>query len=112
MDAVNRKANSKIHKKLHNSLRKLLALSSPLALQQWGDDLSSDGDLNIGMRILGKKINKLWHKGTHIFIQAVGAGRKYKVKFDNRGKGLSLAPTLLMAITLCVTGTTWAAGWW
>lgn len=37
-----------------------------------GSDLSNDGDLNIGMRILGKKRTKTWHKGTLIAIQPVG----------------------------------------
>uniref|UniRef100_G1MQP3 SET domain bifurcated histone lysine methyltransferase 1 n=1 Tax=Meleagris gallopavo TaxID=9103 RepID=G1MQP3_MELGA len=51
-------------------------------------DLSNDGDLKVGMRILGKKRTKTWHKGTLIAIQTVGAGKKYKVKFDNKGKSL------------------------
>ncbi|KFV09620.1 Histone-lysine N-methyltransferase SETDB1, partial [Tauraco erythrolophus] len=37
-----------------------------------GSDLSNDGDLNVGMRILGKKRTKTWHKGTLIAIQTVG----------------------------------------
>uniref|UniRef100_A0A7M4EJ13 SET domain bifurcated histone lysine methyltransferase 1 n=1 Tax=Crocodylus porosus TaxID=8502 RepID=A0A7M4EJ13_CROPO len=88
-----------------------------------GGDLSKDGDLTVGMRILGKKRTKTWHKGTLIAIQSVGesrrpgglvdlhpcvlkelasviaellpfpkhlsgAGKKYKVKFDNKGKSL------------------------
>jgi len=40
-----------------------------------GSDLSSDGDLNVGMRILGKKRTKTWHKGTLIAIQTVGTSR-------------------------------------
>lgn len=40
------------------------------------------------MRILGKKRTKTWHKGTLIAIQTVGLGKKYKVKFDNKGKSL------------------------
>ncbi|XP_010021983.1 PREDICTED: histone-lysine N-methyltransferase SETDB1-like, partial [Nestor notabilis] len=55
---------------------------------QSGGDLSRDEDLNVGMRILGKKRTKTWHKGTLIAIQSVGAGKKYKVKFDNKGKSL------------------------
>lgn len=35
-------------------------------------DLSNDGDLKVGMRILGKKRTKTWHKGTLIAIQTVG----------------------------------------
>ncbi|XP_054035325.1 histone-lysine N-methyltransferase SETDB1, partial [Dryobates pubescens] len=62
--------------------------ASPWALQQAGSELSKDGDLNLGMRILGKKRTKTWHKGTLIAIQTVGAARKYKVKFDNKGKSL------------------------
>lgn len=43
-------------------------VSSALA----GSDLSNDGDLVVGMRILGKKRTKTWHKGILIAIQAVG----------------------------------------
>ncbi|NWY64558.1 SETB1 methyltransferase, partial [Erithacus rubecula] len=53
-----------------------------------GNDLNTDGDLKVGMRILGKKRTKTWHKGTLIAIQTVGTGKKYKVKFDNKGKSL------------------------
>ncbi|NWR80481.1 SETB1 methyltransferase, partial [Centropus unirufus] len=52
-----------------------------------GPDLSSDGDLSVGMRILGKKRSKTWHKGTLIAIQTAGTGKKFKVKFD-KGKSL------------------------
>ncbi|XP_018415412.1 PREDICTED: histone-lysine N-methyltransferase SETDB1 [Nanorana parkeri] len=52
------------------------------------NDMKKDGDLVVGMRILGKKRTKTWHKGTLISIQMVGAGKKYKVKFDNKGKSL------------------------
>lgn len=34
------------------------------------------------------KRTKTWHKGTLIAIQTVGSGKKYKVKFDNKGKSL------------------------
>ena len=51
-------------------------------------ELSKDGDLIVNMRILGKKRTKTWHKGTLIAIQTVGLGKKYKVKFDNKGKSL------------------------
>nr|SIP62992.1 SET Domain Bifurcated 1 [Protopterus annectens] len=47
-----------------------------------------DGDLVVGMRILGKKRTKTWHKGTLIAIQCVGVNNKFKVKFDNKGKSL------------------------
>ncbi|KFO96668.1 Histone-lysine N-methyltransferase SETDB1, partial [Calypte anna] len=54
MDAVNRKMTAQ-------------------ALQKAaGSDLSNDGDLSVGMRILGKKRTKTWHKGTLIAIQTVG----------------------------------------
>nr|XP_056709521.1 histone-lysine N-methyltransferase SETDB1 [Euleptes europaea] len=53
-----------------------------------GCEITQDGDLTVGDRILGKKRTKTWHKGTLIAIQAVGAGKKYKVKFDNKGKSL------------------------
>ncbi|KAM5129743.1 histone-lysine N-methyltransferase SETDB1 [Mantella aurantiaca] len=52
------------------------------------NDMKLDGDLAVGMRILGKKRTKTWHKGTLISIQMVGPGKKYKVKFDNKGKSL------------------------
>ncbi|XP_009067686.1 PREDICTED: histone-lysine N-methyltransferase SETDB1, partial [Acanthisitta chloris] len=76
MDAVNKKNSSQDAQK---------GPSSPAVP---GNDLSQDGDLNVGMRILGKKRIKTWHKGTLIAIQTVGAGKKYKVKFDNKGKSL------------------------
>uniref|UniRef100_A0A8C5QPA6 Histone-lysine N-methyltransferase SETDB1 n=1 Tax=Leptobrachium leishanense TaxID=445787 RepID=A0A8C5QPA6_9ANUR len=52
------------------------------------NDMSKDGDLMVGMRILGKKRTKTWHKGTLISIQMMGLGKKFKVKFDNKGKSL------------------------
>ncbi|KAM4690789.1 histone-lysine N-methyltransferase SETDB1 [Rhinophrynus dorsalis] len=52
------------------------------------NDMNKDGDLVVGMRILGKKRTKTWHKGTLISIQCVGPGKKFKVKFDNKGKSL------------------------
>ncbi|XP_066465297.1 histone-lysine N-methyltransferase SETDB1 isoform X2 [Eleutherodactylus coqui] len=52
------------------------------------NDVNKDGDLVVGMRILGKKRTKTWHKGSLISIQMVGPGKKYKVKFDNKGKSL------------------------
>ncbi|XP_053330692.1 histone-lysine N-methyltransferase SETDB1 [Spea bombifrons] len=52
------------------------------------NDMSRDGDLVVGMRILGKKRTKTWHKGTLISIQLAGTGKKFKVKFDNKGKSL------------------------
>ncbi|XP_041910119.1 histone-lysine N-methyltransferase SETDB1-like [Arvicola amphibius] len=57
-------------------------------LGQMSGELSKDGDLIVNMRILGKKRTKTWHKGTLIAIQTVGLGKKYKVKFDNKGKSL------------------------
>ncbi|XP_009949429.1 PREDICTED: histone-lysine N-methyltransferase SETDB1, partial [Leptosomus discolor] len=72
MDAVNKKTNAQDAQRG----------------QPAGSDLSNDGDLNVGMRILGKRRTKTWHKGTLIAIQTVGAGKKYKVKFDNKGKSL------------------------
>nr|XP_014350099.1 PREDICTED: histone-lysine N-methyltransferase SETDB1-like isoform X2 [Latimeria chalumnae] len=56
-----------------------------------GGDMGKDGDLVVGMRILGKKRTKTWHKGTLIAIQTMelrGSTNKYKVKFDNKGKSL------------------------
>ncbi|KFP94358.1 Histone-lysine N-methyltransferase SETDB1, partial [Haliaeetus albicilla] len=53
MDAVNKKTNAQ-------------------DAQKAGSDLSNDGDLSVGMRILGKKRTKTWHKGTLIAIQTVG----------------------------------------
>uniref|UniRef100_A0A8C0KMS3 Histone-lysine N-methyltransferase SETDB1 n=1 Tax=Canis lupus dingo TaxID=286419 RepID=A0A8C0KMS3_CANLU len=63
-------------------------LSSVGTLSQMSGELSKDGDLIVSMRILGKKRTKTWHKGTLIAIQTVGPGKKYKVKFDNKGKSL------------------------
>ncbi|XP_055976943.1 histone-lysine N-methyltransferase SETDB1 isoform X2 [Sorex fumeus] len=74
MDAVNKKSSSQ---DLHKG-----------TLSQMSGELSKDGDLVVSMRILGKKRTKTWHKGTLIAIQTVGPGRKYKVKFDNKGKSL------------------------
>uniref|UniRef100_A0A670ZFB1 Histone-lysine N-methyltransferase SETDB1 n=1 Tax=Pseudonaja textilis TaxID=8673 RepID=A0A670ZFB1_PSETE len=75
MDAVNKKSGS---------------LDSQRGLQHVspGCELTHDGDLTVGDRILGKKRTKTWHKGTLIAIQTVGPGKKYKVKFDNKGKSL------------------------
>ncbi|XP_039219287.1 histone-lysine N-methyltransferase SETDB1 isoform X1 [Crotalus tigris] len=75
MDAVNKKTGS---------------LDSQRGLQQGnpGCELTQDGDLTVGDRVLGKKRTKTWHKGTLIAIQTVGPGKKYKVKFDNKGKSL------------------------
>uniref|UniRef100_A0A8D0MFE0 Histone-lysine N-methyltransferase SETDB1 n=2 Tax=Sus scrofa TaxID=9823 RepID=A0A8D0MFE0_PIG len=74
MDAVNKKSSSQ---DLHKG-----------TLSQMTGELTKDGDLTVGMRILGKKRTKTWHKGTLIAIQTVGPGKKYKVKFDNKGKSL------------------------
>ncbi|XP_044528598.1 histone-lysine N-methyltransferase SETDB1 isoform X1 [Gracilinanus agilis] len=74
MDAVNKKTSSQ-------DLNKGVLGQVPI-------ELSKDGDLVVSMRILGKKRTKTWHKGTLIAIQTVGAGRKFKVKFDNKGKSL------------------------
>ncbi|XP_075835305.1 histone-lysine N-methyltransferase SETDB1-like [Microtus pennsylvanicus] len=74
MDAVNKKSSSQ---DLHKG-----------TLGQMSGELSKDGDLIVNMRILGKKRTKTWHKGTLIAIQTVGLGKKYKVKFDNKGKSL------------------------
>ncbi|NXA56620.1 SETB1 methyltransferase, partial [Nothocercus julius] len=76
MDAVNKKTNAQ------DTQKGQCARASQLL------DLSNDGDLKVGMRILGKKRTKTWHKGTLIAIQTVGTGKKYKVKFDNKGKSL------------------------
>ncbi|XP_051013654.1 histone-lysine N-methyltransferase SETDB1-like [Acomys russatus] len=78
MDAVNKKSSSQ-------DLHKGLCIG---ALGQMSGELSKDGDLVVSMRILGKKRTKTWHKGTLIAIQTVGLGKKYKVKFDNKGKSL------------------------
>ncbi|XP_059835956.1 histone-lysine N-methyltransferase SETDB1-B isoform X1 [Hypanus sabinus] len=51
-------------------------------------EVVKDGDLYKGMRILGKKRTKTWHKGALIAIVATGSNNKYKVKFDNKGKSL------------------------
>ncbi|XP_078392816.1 histone-lysine N-methyltransferase SETDB1-like, partial [Cetorhinus maximus] len=51
-------------------------------------EVVKDGDLFKGMRILGKKRTKTWHKGMLIAIVTTGNANKYKVKFDNKGKSL------------------------
>ncbi|XP_072351079.1 histone-lysine N-methyltransferase SETDB1-like, partial [Scyliorhinus torazame] len=51
-------------------------------------EVVKDGDLFKGMRILGKKRTKTWHKGMLIAIVTTGTANKYKVKFDNKGKSL------------------------
>ncbi|KAG7474117.1 histone-lysine N-methyltransferase SETDB1 isoform X2 [Solea senegalensis] len=48
----------------------------------------AEGELRIGMSILGKKRTKTWHRGTLVAINPIGNGLfKYKVKFD-KGKSL------------------------
>ncbi|KFR11359.1 Histone-lysine N-methyltransferase SETDB1, partial [Opisthocomus hoazin] len=58
MDAVNKKTNAQDAQK------------GRCVRASWG--WQTDGDLNVGMRILGKKRTKTWHKGTLIAIQTVG----------------------------------------
>ncbi|KAJ6650954.1 hypothetical protein lerEdw1_001414, partial [Lerista edwardsae] len=72
MDAVNRKSGSQDFQKGSQQV----------------SELTHEGDLTVGDRVLGKKRTKTWHKGTLIAIQAAGSGTKYKVKFDNKGKSL------------------------
>ncbi|KFU91038.1 Histone-lysine N-methyltransferase SETDB1, partial [Chaetura pelagica] len=62
MDAVNRKTTAQ-------EAQKGPVQPPPAAA---GGELSTDGDLSVGMRILGKKRTKTWHKGTLIAIQTVG----------------------------------------
>ncbi|KAG2463055.1 histone-lysine N-methyltransferase SETDB1-A isoform X2 [Polypterus senegalus] len=58
-------------------------------MQQPDKNSNPEGELVLGMRILGKKRTKTWHKGTLIAINPVNTGSfKYKVKFDNKGKSL------------------------
>ncbi|XP_053906793.1 histone-lysine N-methyltransferase SETDB1 isoform X1 [Cuculus canorus] len=85
MDAVNKRTNARDAQREAQSLQGVPAQSAGPAAP--GSDLSSDGDLSVGMRILGKKRSKTWHKGTLIAIRTVGTGKKYKVKFD-KGKSL------------------------
>ncbi|KAM6112670.1 histone-lysine N-methyltransferase SETDB1 isoform 5-T5 [Phoenicopterus ruber ruber] len=88
MDAVNKKTNAQDAQKDAQTPQEAPGTVQPVGPAVAGSDLSNDGDLNVGMRILGKKRTKTWHKGTLIAIQTVGAGKKYKVKFDNKGKSL------------------------
>uniref|UniRef100_A0A8D2MMN4 DUF5604 domain-containing protein n=1 Tax=Zonotrichia albicollis TaxID=44394 RepID=A0A8D2MMN4_ZONAL len=60
MDAVNKKTNLQEAQKGVGASRGSV------------NDLNTDGDLKVGMRILGKKRTKTWHKGTLIAIQTVG----------------------------------------
>ncbi|KAM8794504.1 histone-lysine N-methyltransferase SETDB1 [Eudromia elegans] len=88
MDAVNKKTNAQDTQKDGQTPQQTPGALQPAASAAAGSDLSNDGDLKVGMRILGKKRTKTWHKGMLIAIQTVGAGKKYKVKFDNKGKSL------------------------
>ncbi|XP_074709038.1 histone-lysine N-methyltransferase SETDB1 isoform X4 [Strix uralensis] len=88
MDAVNKKTNAQDAQKDAQTPQETPDTAQPVGPAAAGSDLSTDGDLNVGMRILGKKRTKTWHKGTLIAIQTVGAGKKYKVKFDKQGKSL------------------------
>ncbi|XP_030043724.1 histone-lysine N-methyltransferase SETDB1 isoform X2 [Microcaecilia unicolor] len=90
MDAVTKKSDGPVTRasSLPSSPTSSLGGSQQLSSGTVGGDLSKDGDLVVGMRILGKKRTKTWHKGTLIAIQSVGTGKKYKVKFDNKGKSL------------------------
>ncbi|XP_062488575.1 histone-lysine N-methyltransferase SETDB1 isoform X2 [Pezoporus occidentalis] len=88
MDAVSKKTSAQDAQKDAQSLQESPGSGQPAGSVASGGDLSHDEDLNVGMRILGKKRTKTWHKGTLIAIQRVGAGKKYKVKFDNKGKSL------------------------
>ncbi|XP_075763582.1 histone-lysine N-methyltransferase SETDB1 isoform X3 [Pelodiscus sinensis] len=89
MEAVNKKTNAQDPQKDGlSSPPSSVAGSQQVGSGLAGGDLSNDGDLVVGMRILGKKRTKTWHKGILIAIQAVGAGKKFKVKFDNKGKSL------------------------
>ncbi|NXM23632.1 SETB1 methyltransferase, partial [Oxyruncus cristatus] len=88
MDAVNKKTSSQEAQKEAKPPPECPGTAQPAVPAAPGDDLNTDGDLKVGMRILGKKRTKTWHKGTLIAIQTVGAGKKYKVKFDNKGKSL------------------------
>ncbi|XP_026719827.1 histone-lysine N-methyltransferase SETDB1 isoform X2 [Athene cunicularia] len=88
MDAVNKKTNAQDTQKDAQTPQETPDTAQPTGPAAPGSDLSTDGDLNVGMRILGKKRTKTWHKGTLIAIQTVGAGKKYKVKFDKQGKSL------------------------
>ncbi|XP_054038478.1 histone-lysine N-methyltransferase SETDB1 isoform X2 [Rissa tridactyla] len=88
MDAVNKKTNAQDAQKDAQTPQETPGSAQPVGPAAAGSDLSNDGDLNVGMRILGKKRTKTWHKGTLIAIQTVAAGKKYKVKFDNKGKSL------------------------
>ncbi|EMP27948.1 Histone-lysine N-methyltransferase SETDB1 [Chelonia mydas] len=89
MEAVNKKTNAQdLQKDGLSSPPSSVGASQQVSSALAGSDLSNDGDLVVGMRILGKKRTKTWHKGILIAIQAVGAGKKFKVKFDNKGKSL------------------------
>ncbi|KAF2987712.1 hypothetical protein EK904_000620, partial [Melospiza melodia maxima] len=89
MDAVNKKTTLQEAQKDAQPPQEPPGTAQPITVPAApSNDLNTDGDLKVGMRILGKKRTKTWHKGTLIAIQTVGAGKKYKVKFDNKGKSL------------------------
>ncbi|XP_075048793.1 histone-lysine N-methyltransferase SETDB1-like isoform X2 [Mixophyes fleayi] len=88
VDAINRNSDGP---QIRNSSHPSSPTSSVTGSNLVGtdtNDMNKDGDLVVGMRILGKKRTKTWHKGSLIAIQLVGPGKKYKVKFDNKGKSL------------------------
>ncbi|XP_028911602.1 histone-lysine N-methyltransferase SETDB1 isoform X1 [Ornithorhynchus anatinus] len=88
MDAVSKKNSSQDLPRADGLSGRAPVPSAPVVTGQPSGDLSKDGDLVVSMRILGKKRTKTWHKGTLIAIQAAGTGKKFKVKFDNKGKSL------------------------
>ncbi|KFW74752.1 Histone-lysine N-methyltransferase SETDB1, partial [Manacus vitellinus] len=72
MDAVSKKTSSQEAQKEAQPPPACPGTAQPVAPPAPGDDLNTDGDLKVGMRILGKKRTKTWHKGTLIAIKPVG----------------------------------------
>lgn len=77
------------------SLQESPGSGQPAGSAASGGDLSHDEDLNVGMRILGKKRTKTWHKGTLIAIQRVGTSPVW-----GRGWAWGLHPTLELGKSL------------
>ncbi|XP_078480213.1 histone-lysine N-methyltransferase SETDB1-B-like isoform X4 [Lampetra planeri] len=53
-----------------------------------GQPTAVGDEILLGMRVLGKKRTKTWHRGILVAIVSSASGFKYKVKFDSKGKSL------------------------
>uniref|UniRef100_S4R967 SET domain bifurcated histone lysine methyltransferase 1b n=1 Tax=Petromyzon marinus TaxID=7757 RepID=S4R967_PETMA len=67
---------------------KSIALNSTTPWQMIGHSSHVGDEILLGMRVLGKKRTKTWHRGILVAIVSSASGFKYKVKFDSKGKSL------------------------